>query len=522
MRTIGHSRFTLAIPLVGVAVILVLVPLTLSAIFQQVTQDRQDILARSLQAQGRIVAAAIAPVLTGDEPTAFAQAMQELVRFSPLDAQVRLLFRDNTAANSDDFHIVGGTPAADPSMLDSERRAMVRQGLFAEVGPSCASDGPQIRPYQAPSGADARLAAILPLQGPGGCWVLVFAYPAADLVTSALDASFWQRGDVQRAAVIYLALALLLLVVFLAVRASFARFGRLARAVSRGGAADGSFVQHSELVELDDVASELDRMVAALRRGGERIRQRAEDQAHALKGPISVMRQSLVPLRREIGESNQRARRALDVMSDTVDRLDGLVDEGRRLSVSVAQMLDPPRRHVNLSRLLHRTLRGYGELAEGLGVEIEAELPEGLSVLGNETLIGSAIEAVLDDVIGASAGRRIEIQLLRTSVRAEIAVAGHGAEIPAEYRHRIFEPEATTGLQRSLETAGWTPAGAGLRRARQKLQTIGGGIQVANAPGEGLLIFLDLPVLNAPPSGRQLRRMVVLGLQTKDRVRSLN
>ena len=103
-------------------------------------------------------------------------------------------------------------------------------------------------------------------------------------------------------------------------------------------------------------------------------------------------------------------------------------------------------------------------------------------------------------MIGASAGRRIEIQLLRTSVRVEIAVAGHGAEIPTEYRHRIFEPEATTGLQRSLETASWTPA----------------------APGEGLLIFLDLPVLNAPPSGRQLRRMVVLGLQTKDRVRSLN
>src|SRR5262249_27343427 len=146
------------------------------------------------------------------------------------------------------------------------------------------------------------------------------------------------------------------------------RFGRVARAVSQGKPGAHGFREQSEITELDDVAAELDDLVSSLRLSRDRVRQRAEDNAHALKTPVAIMRQSLVPLRRELAEANERTRRALDLMSQTVERLDSLVDDARQIEESTAEMEDPPRRRVDLSRMLHQMLRGYGPLAEGRGV----------------------------------------------------------------------------------------------------------------------------------------------------------
>ena len=199
-----------------------------------------------------------------------------------------------------------------------------------------------------------------------------------------------------------------------------------------------------------------------------------------------------------------------------MDRLDSLVDDARQIEDSAAELVDPPRRRVDLSRMLRQMLRGYGPLAEGRGIELEADLPPGLAVAGSEKLISSALESVLDDLIIASPpGRRIEIQVLRNSLRTEIAVAGSASGIPTEQRNRIFASTAN-GARKPLRTPEGSQTGLGLRTARDKLEAMGGGIHIENGPGNGLLIFLDLPVVDAPPTGRQLRRRLVLGLQARE------
>ena len=64
-------------------------------------------------------------------------------------------------------------------------------------------------------------------------------------------------------------------------------------------------------------------------------------------------------------------------MEKAVDRLDSLVDDARRLDESVAELLDPPRRPVDLSRLLRRMARAYRSLAEGRGVDFKVEAMRG-------------------------------------------------------------------------------------------------------------------------------------------------
>ena len=84
-------------------------------------------------------------------------------------------------------------------------------------------------------------------------------------------------------------------------------------------------------------------MVEALHRSAADIRQTAEDNAHAFKTPIAVIRQSLEPLRRAPADDNQRAQRAIGVVEHSLDRLDGLVASARGLDEATADLIAEPR-----------------------------------------------------------------------------------------------------------------------------------------------------------------------------------
>ena len=94
-------------------------------------------------------------------------------------------------------------------------------------------------------------------------------------------------------------------------RGGLRRFAERARRIREQGPDAGSFAGRTGLPELADVAAEFDRMVDALHRSAADIRRTAEDNAHAFKTPIAVIRQSLEPLRRALPEG-QSARPARD------------------------------------------------------------------------------------------------------------------------------------------------------------------------------------------------------------------
>ena len=106
-----------------------------------------------------------------------------------------------------------------------------------------------------------------------------------------------------------------------------------------------------------EVAAEFDRMVDALRRSAADMRRSAEDNAHAFKTPIAIIRQSLEPLRRVLPADNQRAQRAIGVVEHSLDRLDGLVASARSLDEAVADVIDKPRVPVDLGRIVDEPRR---------------------------------------------------------------------------------------------------------------------------------------------------------------------
>jgi two-component system sensor histidine kinase ChvG len=224
------------------------------------------------------------------------------------------------------------------------------------------------------------------------------------------------------------------------------------------------------------------------------------------------MRQSLEPLRRDFGSGEVRGRRALEVMSQAVERLDKLIDDARRADEAEAELLDPPRRPIDLSRLLRRVARGYGDAAERRNIVFVSSLLEGLVVLGSEGLIETAVEAVLDNAISfCPPGGRVELHLHRRGSRAVIAIANNGPDIPSQYSHQIFERGFSLREPGSANHEGKPHGGIGLWATRRNLQALGGTIIAENVPGEGVLMILDLPLAGTPPTARQLRRLWILG-----------
>jgi two-component system sensor histidine kinase ChvG len=494
---VRRLRRSLAAPLALLVAAFIAVPILFYLTFEQADQERQEMLLGSIQARGRLVAAALQPILAQAQPATFTDAAEALPHFTDGNARIRLLFRPEKSAGASGFYLVGAAPTIDAAAVGRESQQLIGQGLLDDVAESCIVHRANAQRYLDPSGRAEILTSVMPVLTPAGCWAITFSYPLDDLPGKALGTPYWQRFEVQRAFGIYLCLAALTLLVFLVIRRNARRFARLARVLRLGGKPTRGFAEQNEIVELDGVAAEFDRLVATLGQTAESIRRRAEDNAHAFKTPIAIMRQCLEPLRRALPEDNLRGGRAAEVMEKAVDRLDSLVDDARRPDESVAELLDPPRRPVDLSRLLRQMARAYRSLAEGRGVAFKVETLDGLVVLGSEELIETAVEAVLDNAIGFTpTGGRVELRLLRNGTRAEIRVGDDGPGVPPEHRERIFE----RGFSLRSEAGGAggeAHGGIGLWMARRYLQALGGRIRAENRSGRGLLVRLELPLLES-------------------------
>ncbi|HEY2889784.1 MAG TPA: HAMP domain-containing sensor histidine kinase [Dongiaceae bacterium] len=512
-RFIRYVRRSLAGPLLFVALGFIAVPIAIYLTFQQADQDRQALLIRTVHAQGRIVANSVAPILSGGDRSTFDEAGADLAGFSIAKARVRLLFRPAKLTGITGFYLVASAPRIEADYLGETRQELIRQGVLDDLSLSCNVPHSPARRYREGPANVEYIASIAPVVTPAGCWAIVFSYPTAELLGADSAQPYWRRLELHRAALIYLGLAFVTLLVFVTIRRNVLEFGRRARRLRLGSDREENFfVEQNELAELHGVAEELDRMVATLSQSAESIRRRAEDNVDAFKTPIAVMRQSLEPFRRDFGSDEVRGRRALEVMSQAVERLDKLIDDARRADEAAAELLDPPRRPIDLSRLLRRVARGYSDAAERRSIVFVSSLPEGLVVLGSEGLIETAVEAVLDNAVSfCPPGGRVELHLHRRGSRAVIAIANNGPAIPSQYSHQIFERGFSLRAPGAANYEGKPHGGIGLWATRRNLQALGGTIIAVNVPGEGVLMILDLPLAGTPPTARQLRRLWILG-----------
>jgi two-component system sensor histidine kinase ChvG len=495
-----RSERSLASRLILLIIVFIAVPVALYQTFKQAEDDRQTLLIEATQERGRLVGLGLRPLLQQSDPSPLLTIGNELQRFGSPATRLKVLFRPVAQQDVSGFFFVAASPVVPSDALQREQDELLRQGILDNVSETCTANITSARKYRDPEGRTEVLTSITPILTPAGCWMVVVSHPLESLLGSSLAEPVWTRFEVRVAAAIYVVMAILTLAVFLSIRRAILRFRQLARDLRTGDAGDLSFASQNELVELSGVAEEMDRLIQTLRASADGIRNAAEDNAHAMKTPIAIMRQSLEPLKRIVPANDTRGRRAITVLETSIDRLDQLVSTARRMDEAMAELLDPPRQRVDLSRLLARMVVAYGTVVESRGLKLGSDLEDNVVVRASEDLLETVVENIVDNSISVSPrGGRISVTLKRNSRWADMTIADEGPGVPPQDLERIFERRFSsrppTGADEAAhDGAGGVHAGIGLWIVRRNIEAIGGRVAAKNGPSGGLIMTIQVPL----------------------------
>ncbi len=474
------------------ALIFLAVPIIVYDQFQAADEARQTILLRSVREQGHVITQALAPLLSNADRPALPQLGREVARFADDLTAVKLLFGP---AGAPGFFYVASWPTVPPAQLDAERETLRRQGVLDRLSETCAGEFPFALRYHTPAGDDEIVTSVTPLQTPTGCWVVVTSSSALSLPGSNLGRPYWASDEVRIAAAIYLTMVLLTFTTLWSIRRGLRRFTERARSIRERRSGAGSFHAQNDIPELADVAEEFDHMVEVLGASARDMRRAAEDNAHAFKTPIAVIRQSLEPLRRALATDNLRGMRAVGLIESSLDKLDGLVASARRLDEAAADLMDMPRADIDLSSLLGRLLQAHADVFVQRRLSLKGHIAPRVLIHANEEMVETVIENLLDNAVSFSPeGESVGVRLEVSDGYAELLVGDSGPGVAPENLSRIFDRYFSQRPAKDGMDAQAPHFGIGLWIARRNVEALDGTIQAENRRPRGLLMRVQLPL----------------------------
>ncbi len=494
-----RRRFRLALKsqLIALLVVYLLVPLGVGYELHNADEAKRALLLASVQRQGVLIGQALQPVFAQPGLAPITALGPELARFATTDSQVRVLLAPVSGAAAGSFYYVAAAPESSAGTLDAEREMLSRVGVLDRLSGTCSGGIPYALRYRSPDGREDVMTSGIPFLGPAGCWLVVVTHNVAGSTGALLGRSFVESREIKVAIALYLLMFLVSFWVFVRAWRALKLFAKQAQDIAAHGPRAASFEARNPVPELSNVARDVDRMVERLKSSAAAIRRTAEDNLHAFKTPIAVIRQSIEPFMRPGNLNIERSRRAMGLIESSLDRLDALVVQTKRLDEATADLIDAPLGDLDVSLTLERLLSGYDELIRQRGLILETRLERGVIAHASADLFETAIENILDNAIDFSPkGCRISVGLARRANRAEVTVSDEGPGIDPADKARIFERYYST---RSVagERAEEAHFGLGLSIVRRNVEVMGGTVGVENGAPRGLRVAIRLPLAQA-------------------------
>jgi len=470
------------------------VPSILYLQFHAADAEKNRLLIENVRNQGRLAGEAIRPLLEHFGPDT-AKALNERVGALGRTGDVSLKVLFSPVGGDRGFFFVSAWPAVPAGYLQEEQALLLETGILDRVRDTCAGNLPLALRFTPPAGGEELLASLTPLDAASGCWVVITAYRGDAFLQSSLGRPYWRTPEVQVAAAIYLLMALVVVWLFIDAWRSLRRFEALARLIGHRRAGRASFRQLNRVPELDGVADEFDRMVAALDDSARVIRQTAEENAHALKAPVAVISQAVEPIKRTLGD-DAGARRAVALIEQSVERLDALVSAARRLDQITAEAIEPGRETVDLSDLLSSLIDGYAESWAETGPAVRRAIEPGLAVTATPDMLETVFENLIDNAHGFSPpDGRVGVAAGRRDGVAEISVEDDGPGVEPADLERIFERYVS--VWPPGRTTGGPHFGIGLWIVRRNVESLNGTVRAENRREGGLRVVVRLPLAKA-------------------------
>ncbi|HUA27687.1 MAG TPA: ATP-binding protein [Streptosporangiaceae bacterium] len=214
--------------------------------------------------------------------------------------------------------------------------------------------------------------------------------------------------------------------------------------------------------------------------------------SHELKTPVGALA-LLAETVEDAADDPEAVRRFAGRMRQEASRLTNLVQDMITLSRIQAAEPIPDPVPVKLDAVVAEALDRCRMKASARGIELTATGTHGLSVLGDEDLLITALRNLLENAVAYSPDKtRVDVSTeLTAGESVEISVVDQGIGIPERDRERIFERFYRVDPARSRATGG---TGLGLAIVKHVTAAHGGQVTVESTEGSGSTFTLRLPL----------------------------
>jgi two-component system, OmpR family, sensor histidine kinase ChvG len=462
-----------------------------------------ELASRGIQHQSWLIVQALRPVLDRQQSMPDRRLNDELAKYAGDGTELKLMLRPLNGPAPRSFYFVASAPEVEPGQLDSVLDSLDRNGILEQLSQTCSwNKSTEIR-YKGSGGKDEILTSVIPIQNGSGCWALVSSHTTAEFLNTSIGRRYWQTPEVRAAAIIYLVVALLALLIAWGLWRNISHFRRVACDVRESGLTASSFASRNLVPELSTVANDFDQLVTDLHMAARDIRQAAEDNAHSFKGPVATIEAALGPLRQASATGNGRTGRAVALIESSLRRLNALISASQRLDNVTADLIEAPRSRINLTRAIEDILLRYREVMATRGIYLAQRLDEEVYISANAEAIESVFENILDNAVSFSPRAGLVSVSLAKNVRTvELRVEDEGPGIDPKKIDRVFDryfslrPDGD-GVNQSghvERTPEPNHSGLGLWIVRRNVEALGGIVTAANRLGRGLCVRVVLPL----------------------------
>jgi two-component system, OmpR family, sensor histidine kinase SenX3 len=230
--------------------------------------------------------------------------------------------------------------------------------------------------------------------------------------------------------------------------------------------------------------------------------------SHELKTPVGAMALLAEALLASADDSETVRRFAEKVLIEA-NRLGDMVAELIELSRLQGAERLPNVADVDVDTVVSEAISRHKVAADNANIQVHTDAPSGLRVLGDETLLVTALANLVSNAIAYSPpGSPVSISRRRRGDNIEIAVTDRGIGIALEDQERVFERFFRGDKARSRATGG---SGLGLAIVKHVAANHNGSIGVWSKPGTGSTFTLSIPVYRdideqpEQPRGREVR-----------------
>jgi two-component system, OmpR family, sensor histidine kinase SenX3 len=214
--------------------------------------------------------------------------------------------------------------------------------------------------------------------------------------------------------------------------------------------------------------------------------------SHELKTPVGALA-LLAETIEDAAEDSEAVRRFAGRMRQEAARLTFLVQDLITLNRIQAARPVPDPRPVEIDAVVAEALDRCRVKAEARGITLSSAGTRGLSALGSEELLVTAVRNLLENAVAYSPqGTKVVVSVTESGADGvEISVADQGIGIPERDLERIFERFYRVDPARSRVTGG---TGLGLAIVKHVMAAHGGRATVHSVEGEGSTFTLWIPL----------------------------